>query len=144
MIFGIGVDLVNQERFIKILSKFDIQILKKKFLNLVEISQLETKLVNNSVNNSVNKTSNQKIANFFAKRFAAKEAFSKAIGLGIKYPITLNQISILHLPSGQPIIKLDEKLNTYLQQKLNIKIQNIHLSFSDEANQIIAFVVVEI
>ena len=140
MIFGIGVDLVNQERFIKILSKFDIQILKKKFLNLVEISQLETKLVNNSVN----KTSNQKIANFFAKRFAAKEAFSQAIGLGIKYPITLNQISILHLPSGQPIIKLDEKLNTYLQQKLNIKIQNIHLSFSDEANQIIAFVVVEI
>lgn len=136
MIFGIGVDLVNQERFIKILSKFDIQILKKKFLNLVEISQLETKLVN--------KTSNSKIANFFAKRFAAKEAFSKAIGLGIKYPITLNQISVLHLPSGQPIIKLDEKLNIYLQQKLNIKIQNIHLSFSDEANQIIAFVIVEI
>lgn len=136
MIFGIGVDLVNQERFIKILSKFDIQILKKKFLNLMEISQLETKLVN--------KTSNSKIANFFAKRFAAKEAFSKAIGLGIKYPITLNQISVLHLPSGQPIIKLDEKLNIYLQQKLNIKIQNIHLSFSDEANQIIAFVIVEI
>lgn len=136
MIFGIGVDLVNQERFIKILSKFDIQIIKKKFLNLVEISQLETKLVN--------KTSNSKIANFFAKRFAAKEAFSKAIGLGIKYPITLNQISVLHLPSGQPIIKLDEKLNIYLQQKLNIKIQNIHLSFSDEANQIIAFVIVEI
>lgn len=140
MIFGIGVDLVNSERFLQILRKYDIHIIKKKFLNPVEILQLD-KIFQDTKNNI---KAIIKAANFLAKNFAAKEAFSKAIGLGIKYPITLNQISILHLPSGQPFIKLDDNLTNNLQQLLNIKIENIHLSFSDEETQIIAFVIVEI
>lgn len=139
MIYGIGVDLVNSERFLLMLRKYDIHIIKKKFLNSVEILQLDKILQNTKNSNNIIKA-----ANFLAKHFAAKEAFSKAIGLGIKYPITLNKISILHLPSGQPFIQLDDNLTNYLQQLLNIKIKNIHLSFSDEDTQIIAFVIVEI
>ncbi len=132
MIYGIGVDLVNSERFIKILQKFDRQNIKKKFLNLVEISQFD------------NFTDIKNQANFLAKCFSAKEAFSKAIGLGIRPPLALNKIWISHTANGKPLINLDQHLENHLQQQLNIKIHQVHLSFSDEANQIIAFVIVEI
>lgn len=131
MIYGIGVDLVNCERFAKILQKFDPQKIKKKFLNLVEISQFD----------KFDNCNHQ--ANFLAKCFAAKEAFSKAIGLGIRQPISLNKIWISHLASGKPLINLDKHLENDLQQQLKIQIRQIHLSFSDEANQIIAFVIIE-
>ncbi len=43
---------------------------------------------------------------FLATRFSAKEAFSKAIGLGIRMPMTWRACEILNHPSGAPYIRL--------------------------------------
>ena len=43
---------------------------------------------------------------YLATRFSAKEAFSKAIGLGIHTPMTWRACQILNLPSGQPVVRL--------------------------------------
>ncbi len=43
---------------------------------------------------------------YLATRFSAKEAFSKAIGLGIRMPMTWRACEILNHPSGAPYIRL--------------------------------------
>jgi holo-[acyl-carrier protein] synthase len=79
-------------------------------------------------------------ARFLAKRFAAKEAFAKAVGGGLRHPVSLRRISITHDGLGKPILRFDDALRTYLEQ---LGISGHHLSISDERNTIIAFVVLE-
>jgi holo-[acyl-carrier protein] synthase len=43
---------------------------------------------------------------YLATRFSAKEAFSKAIGLGIRMPMTWRACEILNHPSGAPFVRL--------------------------------------
>ena len=43
---------------------------------------------------------------YLATRFSAKEAFSKAIGRGMRMPMTWRACEILNLPSGAPVIRL--------------------------------------
>ena len=43
---------------------------------------------------------------YLATRFSAKEAFSKAIGLGMRMPMTWRHCEVAKLPSGQPVIVL--------------------------------------
>ena len=47
---------------------------------------------------------------YLATRFSAKEAFSKAIGLGMRMPMTWRRCEIANLPSGQPVIVLHGEL----------------------------------
>jgi holo-[acyl-carrier protein] synthase len=47
---------------------------------------------------------------FLATRFSAKEAFSKAIGLGIRSPMTWRDCEILNQPSGKPVVRLSGEL----------------------------------
>jgi holo-[acyl-carrier-protein] synthase len=47
---------------------------------------------------------------YLATRFSAKEAFSKAIGLGIRMPMTWRDCEILNEPSGKPLIRLSGEL----------------------------------
>jgi len=77
---------------------------------------------------------------FLAKRFAAKEAFAKAVGSGLRDPVSLRRISITHDGLGKPVLQFDEVLRTYLAQ---LGISGHHLSISDERNMIVAFVVLE-
>jgi holo-[acyl-carrier protein] synthase len=79
-------------------------------------------------------------ARFLAKRFAAKEAFAKATGLGLRQPVTLQSISIIHDELGKPGFAFDEKLSVYLQQRGAVR---HHLSISDERETVVAFVVLE-
>ena len=43
---------------------------------------------------------------YLATRFSAKEAFSKAIGLGMRMPMTWRHCEVAKLRSGQPVICL--------------------------------------
>ena len=76
---------------------------------------------------------------FLAKRFAAKEAFSKALGTGIRPPAVLSAIAVSHDDLGKPI------LVCYGQLAEMIKNQSLtaHLSLSDEADYAIAYVILE-
>ena len=76
---------------------------------------------------------------FLATRFSAKEAFSKAIGLGMRMPMTWRDCEIATLPSGQPVIVLYRGLKDWFEgQGLSA-----HVSVSDETDYASSFVVVE-
>lgn len=76
---------------------------------------------------------------YLATRFSAKEAFSKAIGLGIRTPMAWRRCEILNLTSGQPVIVLHGELKTWFEaQGLRA-----HVTVTDETDYAASFVVVE-
>ncbi len=76
---------------------------------------------------------------FLATRFAAKEAFSKAIGLGMRMPMTWRAAQFLNAPSGKPIVVTSGLLTEFMQQQ-GLTAQ---VSLTDEAEYAVAFVIVE-
>lgn len=76
---------------------------------------------------------------FLAKRFAAKEAFSKALGTGVRPPASLTAIAVTHDELGKPVFDFQGELESLLK-KQNLK---SHLSISDEAEYAVAYVILE-
>ena len=76
---------------------------------------------------------------FLATRFAAKEAFSKAIGLGMRLPMTWRNCEILNRAGGAPEIRLHGALADWFSARRLVA----HVSVTDEADYATAFVVVE-
>ncbi len=76
---------------------------------------------------------------FLAKRFAAKEAFSKALGTGVRPPAILPAIAVGHDGLGKPVLEFAPALQALMQEK-NLK---AHLSISDEADYAVAYVILE-
>jgi holo-[acyl-carrier-protein] synthase len=76
---------------------------------------------------------------YLATRFSAKEAFSKAIGLGMRMPMSWRLCEVGKLPSGQPVIVLHGGLRTWFEgQGLRA-----HVTVTDETDYAASFVVVE-
>jgi holo-[acyl-carrier protein] synthase len=76
---------------------------------------------------------------YLATRFAAKEAFSKAIGLGMRLPMTWRNCELVKAGSGQPQIRLHGALAAWFAARG----LSAHVSVSDESDIATAFVVVE-
>ncbi len=76
---------------------------------------------------------------YMATRFSAKEAFSKAIGLGMRMPMTWRHCEVVTLPSGQPSIVLHGALKEWLAARG----LQVHLSVTDESDYAASFCVVE-
>jgi len=76
---------------------------------------------------------------FLATRFSAKEAFSKAVGLGMRMPMTWRTCEVGKLPSGQPVIVLHGALKDWFEAQ-GLK---AHVSVTDETDYAASFVVVE-
>jgi len=76
---------------------------------------------------------------YLATRFSAKEAFSKAIGTGMRMPMTWRACEILNLPNGQPFVRLHGALaDWFTAQGLRA-----HVTLTDETDYAASFVVVE-
>lgn len=76
---------------------------------------------------------------YLATRFSAKEAFSKAIGLGMRMPMTWRACEILNIASGKPEIRLHGELGAWFEAKR----LRAHVTVSDESDYACSFVVVE-
>ncbi len=76
---------------------------------------------------------------FLATRFSAKEAFSKAIGLGIRMPMTWRACEILNEPSGKPFVRLSGVLADWFAERRLVA----HVTVTDETEYVASFVVVE-
>lgn len=76
---------------------------------------------------------------YLATRFSAKEAFSKAIGLGMRMPMTWRLCEVAKLPSGQPTIVLHGGLKEWFEARG----LSAHVSVTDESDYAASFVVVE-
>ena len=125
MIYGIGTDIVEVARLEASVAKFGddfaMRILAESEISSYYESQIK--------------------ARFLAKRFAAKEAFSKALGTGLRDPATFQNIAVSHDELGKPILVLAKALQDFLTAK---NISRMHISISDEKNLAAAFVVLEI
>jgi holo-[acyl-carrier protein] synthase len=77
---------------------------------------------------------------FLSKRFAAKEAFSKAVGTGMRTPVTLTALSVVHDPLGRPGLAFSPELAAWMRER---RMGRVHLSISDERDHVVAFVLVE-
>ena len=124
-IFGIGVDLVKNQR-IK-------QSIKKK--GFIEKIFSKKEIVYSQ------KTSNK--VNFFAKRFAAKEAFSKALGTGFKGGISFKKIEILNDKMGKPYYYNSNNIKRIIYNRFKLKSYDLFLSISDETDYSVAFTVIQ-
>ena len=124
MIYGIGTDIVEVKRIKEALSKYGVALAKKILTSQELLTYKKTKGKEN----------------FLAKRFAAKEAFAKALGTGMRFPVNFKSIEIIHDSLGKPKIKTISKL-TLLVKSHHIKY--CHLSISDEKNIAVAFVILE-
>ena len=79
-------------------------------------------------------------ARYLAKRFAAKEAFTKALGTGIRAPANWHGVWVRNLPSGRPVLEFSDALKKLLAEK---KVTQAHVSLSDERGVAFATVVLE-
>ena len=77
--------------------------------------------------------------NYLATRFSAKEAFSKAIGMGMRMPMTWRDCELVKAPSGKPQIRLHGALSAWFEARG----LHAHVSVSDETDYAASFVVVE-
>lgn len=124
MIFGIGTDIVEYARIELMWQRHGVR-LAERLLSETELPEFHD---------------HSHPARFLAKRFAAKEAFAKAVGSGLRHPVSLRRITVAHDGLGKPVLQFDSLLRTYLAQ---VGISAHHLSISDERNVIVAFVVLE-
>jgi holo-[acyl-carrier protein] synthase len=124
MIYGIGVDLVDIKRIALAIERW-----KERFINRVYTAR--------EVNLS---RQGPKLASSLALRFAAKEAFSKAIGLGMRRGIRWRDIEIVHNATGRPELRLT---GTALRVCQNEGIAGSYVTLSDEGDYGVAVVVLE-
>lgn len=64
--------------------------------------------------------------------YAAKEAFLKALGIGIGGGINLNDIEINHEPTGKPYLKVLSSKSQIMLKTMNVEDIQISISHSDE------------
>lgn len=76
---------------------------------------------------------------YLGTRFSCKEAFSKAIGLGLHMPMSWRACEILNRPSGQPYIRLHGELADWFAARH----LRAHVTLSDESDYAVSFVVIE-
>ena len=76
---------------------------------------------------------------YLATRFSAKEAFSKAIGLGMRMPMTWRNCEIAKETSGKPVIVLHGALKEWFDARQ----LSAHVSVTDETDYAASFVVIE-
>jgi holo-[acyl-carrier-protein] synthase len=76
---------------------------------------------------------------YLATRFSAKEAFSKAVGLGMRMPMTWRACEVVNAPSGKPELVLHGGLKDWFNAKNLVA----HVSVTDESDYCASFVVIE-
>ena len=130
MILGIGIDSVSTARIEKLLLQF-----KEKFTGKI--------FVENEISKAESLKTPEIQTLYYAKRFAAKEAFSKAIGLGIGRGIDFKDIEIANDAFGKPHIKILNNKEEFLKEHFNCTNFAIHLSLTDEFPIASAFVTIE-
>jgi holo-[acyl-carrier protein] synthase len=124
LIYGIGIDVVEPHRIERLLNEYGERF-ARRVLTAQEWSGYE-------------KTAKKVL--FVANRFAAKEAFSKAMGTGFRYPVTLQCISVVQNRLGKPSLAFDPSLAALVERE---GIVGHHLTISDEKSLACACVVLE-
>lgn len=129
MIFGIGTDLIEIERIAQAQARFGERF-AQRILGPQELQRLAARA----------QRSPQRGLAYLATRFAAKEAISKALGLGMRLPMTWRAVEIVNAPSGRPVAIAHGELGRFLTARG----LRLHVSVTDERTVAMAYAVAEI
>jgi holo-[acyl-carrier protein] synthase len=128
VIFGIGQDVIEIDRVAAVLERrgerFASRVLGPRELTVYESRRRRSKLRGMS---------------FLATRFAAKEAISKAVGLGMRLPMSWRAVEIVNQPGGRPCAIANGQFAAFLEAKR----LRIHVSVADIANLAVAHAIAE-
>lgn len=128
-IYGIGTDIVQVSRIAAVLERTGDRF-AEKVLGPDELRVFAAR----------RKRSEARGIAFLATRFSAKEAFSKAIGLGMRWPMTWRALQTLNEASGQPYVLASGELATWLAERRI----TARVTVSDERDYAVSFVVAEV
>ena len=124
MIRGIGVDIVKVDRIEKAVERWGHRFLERIF-TAAEIERCQKRA---------------RPAQCLALRFAAKEAFAKALGLGMRKGLRWRDIEVVHDNFGKPDLLLHNQAQRLLE---DVEASRTWLSLSDERESALAVVVLE-
>lgn len=124
MIYGIGVDVLEPHRVARLLDQYGERFARRVLTRLEWPAYERTR----------------RPVLFLANRFAAKEAFSKAMGTGFRYPVTLGQISVMQNRLGKPELHFQPDLERMVRAA---GIVGHYVTISDEKSVACAVVVLE-
>ena len=128
MIYGIGTDICDVRRIRASLDRHGERF-AHKILSDAELLQWRARSARWP----------ERGVRFLATRFSAKEAFSKAIGLGMRMPMSWRLCEVGKLPGGKPAIVLHGGLKDWFEaQGLTA-----HVSVTDETDYAASFCIVE-
>lgn len=128
MIYGIGTDIIRISRIEAALARNGDRF-AEKILGPEELEKYRRRKAKVEARG----------IRFLATRFAAKEAFSKALGLGMHMPMTWRAMQTLNAPSGKPVAVMSGALREWMEQQGLTTL----VSITDEAEYAVAFVIVE-
>jgi len=128
LIYGIGTDICDIRRIRSSLERYGERFVRK-VLSDAEYASWQQRSARWP----------ERGVRFLATRFSAKEAFSKAIGLGMRMPMTWRACEVAKLPSGQPIIVLHGALKNWFEER-NL---SVDVSVTDASDYAASFCVVE-
>lgn len=128
MIYGIGTDICDVRRIQASLDRHGERF-ARKILSDAELATWQGRSARWP----------ERGVRYLATRFSAKEAFSKAIGLGMRMPMTWRLCEVGKLASGQPVIVLHGVLKDWFDARG----LSAHVSVTDETDYAASFVVVE-
>lgn len=128
MIYGIGTDICDVRRIRASLERHGERF-ARKILSDGELATWQARSTRWP----------ERGVRYLATRFSAKEAFSKAVGLGMRMPMTWRLCEVDKLPSGQPRIVLHGGLKAWFEARG----LSAHVSVTDETDYAASFVVVE-
>ncbi len=128
MIFGIGTDICDVRRIRASLERHGDRF-AEKILAPGELATWRTRSARWP----------ERGVRYLATRFSAKEAFSKAVGLGMRMPMTWKLCEVGKLPSGQPHLVLHGALKDWFEAQGLVA----HVTVTDETDYAASFVVVE-
>lgn len=129
MIFGVGTDICDVRRIRASLARHGDRF-ALKILSEAEFATWQARSARWP----------ERGIRYLATRFSAKEAFSKAIGLGMVMPMTWRRCEVANLPSGQPTLLLHGALKEWFDARH----LSAHLSVSDETDYATSYCVVEV
>jgi holo-[acyl-carrier protein] synthase len=128
MIYGVGTDVCDVRRIAATLDRRGDRF-AERVLGPTELSVFHARRARVTARG----------LRFLATRFSAKEAFSKAIGLGIRSPMTWSACEVLNEPGGKPVIRLSGALAEWFDARG----LTAHVTVTDEGDYAASFVVVE-
>jgi len=128
MVYGIGTDVCDVRRIRASLEKHGDRF-ALKILSEAELATWRSRSARWP----------ERGVRYLATRFSAKEAFSKAVGMGMRMPMTWRSCEVAKLPSGQPVIVLHGALKEWFDSRGLVA----HVSVTDETDYAASFVVVE-